>query len=1312
MGLLNFVKNLLPSVDDIKKAIFKNNILQPKTDPKAFRWDIGNGKGMTNVTTVKPGPLVSTSEAMKRGETIKPVTPTTPPSIAPKTIAKAVIQKNIDIAKTEEKPIPKAIRVGTEIAKDQIKQTKESLPYLKESLIETTKKAPSAVASFVAPAITNFTKKSTGIIGESIAYAIDPLVREMETSTNGGILSTVNSTSAGGMLKDTLAAGIEASVFKMIPSTLKANIVKRFGVGALGGVGFAVSQGLANDETPEQILENAKSYGAFGAAIEVVAPYLLPVLRSELKNVPQEVKNAFKGLMEETKDLPVGMSIKDVSKDNKSLAQEATKYKSAEEAGIAFKKMTGDNAEIAGVKMAGAEIRKEAFPYTAEQMKVYDSYQALKYPSSKYLYHTTPAENIASIKEKGLITGQKPRFEGVSSPDKISLSASEEAAKYYGSNSDVMIRVNKKYAKTIPDLEGDYLAGGSGVYTTGKNIPPEMLEVKINGKWQPLNQSKAVGEVKPIQEAEIVIPKTTAEVKKNVDVIGDELNAKMVDQTFRSDKLNLPEEMTKEVEKRLSALGLEQRTVKTFGEMGDAAMELGSDPKTLLREVSSNRITDAQVVALRNTINNNKQFISQALERIKTNPEMEEVLMGQIDTASAQIDQALGKIVKGGTEAGRAVVAFKILAQNTLDPIFWETKLKRVLGGKELTLDMQRAIMEFTANKDINGLANYVAMNIGSTFSEKAVTLWKAGLLTSLTTHIANTTGNVTMRILMDASDVVALPLDVLASLITGKRTKLINVATINAEIMGSLKGIKEAGRYMWTGNYSEQFLKKWDLPKNINFKNKILDTYTKTIFKALGAEDIVFRQMAIEKAFSEQAQLIARNEKLTGNAFQSRVKELLTTPTNEMVLNAIDAAEYATFQSKSAIGDAVVGAKRALARNDSPAAKATLVGLEILTPFTKTPSNIISRIVDFSPAGFIKAIVKAVNPTTRSQKAIVEDLSRAITGTGVMALGYLLAEQGFLTGGTPEDAKDRSTLYYKGQASSILINGEWRELKRVSPIGNILIMGADIYDLYQNQGKRGTDLASSAAFSGLQNLTEQSFLRGVSGGLDALMSPDRSAEKFVKQTTASLVPSIVTRIAKSMDPTLRESDNIMEAVQERLPILREKLAPVRDIFGEVAKVPAGSKYWFDPFSSKKDKSNEPIIVELTKLKHPIGMPEQKIDGVKMNSYEYSEYQRYNGKMLKPVLNALISSDEYQTLNSDEKKQVIDQAITTIRQGINETVFPALMMVRYNLDKDTDPGVLRELMRQLDSRPGYSKKSDDEKATIMKKFLYGLKDQL
>jgi hypothetical protein len=95
--------NLLSGLKDVfTKPIesFKQTFVKPKSEPMRFKV----GAGLSNETTVLPGPRVSTLEAMKRGEIIKPATPLTPPAISPKTLAKETVQKNIEIAKTEPSP--------------------------------------------------------------------------------------------------------------------------------------------------------------------------------------------------------------------------------------------------------------------------------------------------------------------------------------------------------------------------------------------------------------------------------------------------------------------------------------------------------------------------------------------------------------------------------------------------------------------------------------------------------------------------------------------------------------------------------------------------------------------------------------------------------------------------------------------------------------------------------------------------------------------------------------------------------------------------------------------------------------------------------------------------------------------------------------------------------------------------------------------------------------------------------------------------------------------------------------------------------
>ncbi len=792
-----------------------------------------------------------------------------------------------------------------------------------------------------------------------------------------------------------------------------------------------------------------------------------------------------------------------------------------------------------------------------------------------------------------------------------------------------------------------------------------------------------------------------------------QIDKKIVEQRFRGDKLDLPENQLLEIEKRLSVLGLSQRTVRTFEEMKNAAQALGIDPNRLLKETTTSRITDAEVIGLRNIISTNSDAIAKAQDEIvRINGRLGQETLSKADTtslreariaaearqgaASAQINTALTKLIKGGTEAGRAVASFRILAEKTLDPFFWQKQAKKTLGGRELTDEMIVAINDLIIKSDRQGLATFISTLRDPDFAEKGIALWKAGLLTSPTTHLANIGGNITMAGLMTASDLVAVPFDILAALFTGERTVTITPRTIAAKVKGLAKGTKQGAKFFKTGVYPDDILAKYDIPRQTNFKNKFWDLYTKGIFRSLGAEDIVFRQAAMSEAMEKQAILMAKNEGLKGNAAKLRIGDLLTEPTNSMIANTIDAAEFATFQGRNVLSDAISGAK-------ARSSKGLRAALEFIAPFTRTPTNIAGRIADFSPIGFVKAFAKIAIPTTRSQKAFIEDISRAVTGTGILAFGAYLARKGIMTGNAPENKKERDQFFAEGkQANSLRIGDKWLSLNRTSPFGNLLSLGAEYEEL---SGEfEGLSLLKQTGFAGIRGLTEQTFLKGVSGALDVLTTPERSSEKFIQQSAASIVPSVVGRFARTIDPRLRVPANILEAIQAKIPGLSKGLALRRDIFGEPI-VPGGGPFILvDPFAAKEAK-DDPVIEEAKKVGVTIGLPGETISGIKLNEDEYSTYQKVHGRVLKEVLTQLVKTPQYQDASISDKQTQFKKVISEMRATMNDLVFPALMIKRYQLLPDTNKKLLRDVLLRLSRERQFEKASIEEQGEILRRVF-------
>ncbi|MEK7180242.1 MAG: hypothetical protein AAB706_02100 [Patescibacteria group bacterium] len=767
-------------------------------------------------------------------------------------------------------------------------------------------------------------------------------------------------------------------------------------------------------------------------------------------------------------------------------------------------------------------------------------------------------------------------------------------------------------------------------------------------------------------------------------------------QYFGIEKLGLTSEQNKEINARLDILGLKQRLIQTFADMETAAQDLGMHPQELLK-IKPTNLSAAAGVAVKNLIQGNAKFITESYKAIAANPERAAELAPKIAIASGQQDDALRLIIKSGTEAGRFVSSLRIIANNTLDPVFWLKKAQELRGSKPLTDPQKMAILDLIGKQDKQGLAIFTSLLRSSSAAEKAITLWKAGLLTSPTTHIANMGGNTTMGFLETASDIPATILDKAASILSGKRTTTISPDTILAKFKGMIKGGAEAKKYLENGFYADDILMKYDIPRQVNFDNKFLDTYTKTVFRTLGAEDIIFRKMAMSESLAKSAEVQAINEGLKGQAFKARVSELLTNPTAKMSVDAVDAAEYATFQSPNILADAINKFKFKL-QGKGAVKTALYVGSEITVPFVRTPSNISARLFDYTPGGFIKGLFHLVGQ--KGQQTIVKDFGRAITGSTVMALGYALAKKGLMIGNLPSSKSEREMKLAEGkQSNSLFFLGKWRKLDRVSPIGNLLSLGAEIARM-QEEGKRGLSLAVSSGFSGLKGLFEMSMLKGASGTIKALTQPEIYGERFAEQTISSIVPSFIGRTAKIFDPTIKNPERIIGSIIAKIPIASKAVPTRLDIWGEEVKVGGGRLSLIDPFSSTEAK-DDPIIKEARKIGVNIGTPSQIISKTKLTNAEYEFYQKIQGEVLKKVLSSLIADESYRDSSRTEREKAMTSAIRKTREQINDTIFPIIMIKRFNLPHNIDPAKLRDILNEGMSNPKFKNASPEKQREII-----------
>lgn len=265
----------------------------------------------------------------------------------------------------------------------------------------------------------------------------------------------------------------------------------------------------------------------------------------------------------------------------------------------------------------------------------------------------------------------------------------------------------------------------------------------------------------------------------------------------------------------------------------------------------------------------------------------------------------------------------------------------------------------------------------------------RAGLLTGVKTHLRNILGNTAFQISEEAHRPISALADIAVSAKTGTRTVqgLSPIAVAKSftalvrqdktlEKLDTESGIKTAWQILRNGDTKEN-LEKQQLSE-MKSGLPILDTYVKGVFRLLSAEDAIFKIYSLRRALEEQASTLAQTEYRTNKStdWRARRKELLENPTAEMQAEAVLYADFMTFQNNNKISTAVASGKKWLKENGS-AGNAAVFVTETIVPFDRTPTNIVLRVLDYTPLGLLRANASL----GRLRKGTSEDFEKLVSG-------------------------------------------------------------------------------------------------------------------------------------------------------------------------------------------------------------------------------------------------------------------------------------------------------------------------------------------
>ena len=504
------------------------------------------------------------------------------------------------------------------------------------------------------------------------------------------------------------------------------------------------------------------------------------------------------------------------------------------------------------------------------------------------------------------------------------------------------------------------------------------------------------------------------------------------------------------------------------------------------------------------------------------------------DAATAM--QLLSEIAMAGTQSGQVVQAMTMLKnmtpsgqlyylQKTVDRFNTEHKDLRLLG-KEITIDpaLARKLLEAKTQEEIDAAMGELIQNIADQLPVTLLDRWNAwrylAMLGNPRTHIRNLFGNAIFTPARLAKDVLATAGESLlqrAGVISQEeRTKAFSTKETRDFAKADSAGMERILRGGGKQNIADQIRDARRI-----FGDTPVEWMSRKNSELLELEDWIFLRGAYEHALAGFLAARKADVSTLSGADSTREGRALL---NEARAYAVREAQKATYRDVSKLASMLSHLKR----TGGPAAQIFLDGL---IPFTKTPINIVKRGVEYSPVGLLKSITVDLNRVRKgeiSATEAVDNICAGLTGTGVVAMGYVLAKMGILVGGFGDEPEDEFQELQGEQSYSLRLGDVSYTIDWTAPVALPLFVGAEIDRLSAGEFSAG-DLPDAIATL-LEPVLSLSMLDGLNSTLASVRydSADQALVNILKTVGGSYltqgVPTLAGQIARTMDDSRRTS--------------------------------------------------------------------------------------------------------------------------------------------------------------------------------------------
>ena len=642
-------------------------------------------------------------------------------------------------------------------------------------------------------------------------------------------------------------------------------------------------------------------------------------------------------------------------------------------------------------------------------------------------------------------------------------------------------------------------------------------------------------------------------------------------------------------------------------------------------------------------------------------------------------------------------------------------------------IDPELADAYLTAESDAgrkaawDAITQSIADQSPSTFREKADAWRYLSMLGNPTTHVRNLAGNAIQLGARTVKNTIGALIEPMVVRDSSQRTKsVVGRSGADAKLRQWAKEQYAADQQsaMGGGKYSEYNAS--GIAREIEEKRraqvfgksgvgKAVNAASRWNTAALDRGDVIFNRPAYVESFAQAL----KAKGVTAEEAQSGAKSELVAAAREYAINE---AQKATYRNTTALSELL--ARAGHYQGDNKAAKALSIAYDAVMPFRKTPANILTTGLDYSPVGIAKAVKQAA-VDVKSGKATaadaVDSLCEGLTGTGLLALGAYLASEGLLNlraGDDDDEEAFNKTLGHQDYA--LELGGRSYTLDWAVPAAIPLFAGAALVEGGMDFGGL-MDAVSNIGDVVLETSMLSTF-NDIIRNISYADNPMASAVGRVASSYASqFLPTVGGKVASALDDTVRKSyvesgtsqlerdaKYFGQTVLRKTPFAREAMQPSIDMWGE--EVSNG-----DPLlriiqnsvspSTVKEIKNDAVTQEVRRLYEATGedLPSAAeksfvVNGERkyLTGEEYTEYAKVMGQTRRQVLEPLLKSKGYQKLSDADKAKAVGYAYeyakvkgkqavsdykvsdSSVAKGMMQSVMPPETYILYKVTADKD----------------------------------------